>query len=54
MTMLSHSDEFLDLYKYAKSMAFESSKPERCGDILGFTYTNKPDELEHNNTRVEK
>lgn len=46
MSMLSHSDEFLDLYKYAKSMVFESSKPDRCDDILGFTYTNKPDELE--------
>ena len=46
MSMLSHSDEFLDLYKYAKSMAFEPSKPDRCDDILGFIYTNKPAELE--------
>lgn len=46
MSMLSHSDEFLDLYKHAKSMAFESSKPDRCDDILSFTYTNKPEELE--------
>lgn len=54
MSMLSHNDEFLDLYKYVKGKAFESSKPDRCDDILGFTYTNKPDEFEHDTTRVEE
>lgn len=53
MSMLSHSDEFLDLYKYAKSMAFESSKPDRCDDILGFTYTDKPEVLEQENSNEQ-
>lgn len=54
MSILSHSDEFLDLYKYHKSKKFKSSKPTKETDILGFTYTNKPNELKqgrkHNET----
>ena len=45
MSILSHSDEFLDLYKYSKNTKFEHSKPSKETDILGFVYTNKPEEL---------
>lgn len=47
MSILSHHDEFLDLYKYHKSKKFEPSKPNKETDILGFTYTNKPNEYKH-------
>ena len=46
MSMLSHKDEFLDLYKYSKSSRFELSKSTKETDILGFVYTNIPDEYE--------
>ena len=44
MSILSHRDEFLDLYKQSKNEEFEPSKPTEETDILGFTYTNKPNE----------
>lgn len=46
MSILSHRDEFLDLYKYAKSVKFEPTEPTKETDIIGFTYINKPNELE--------
>ena len=45
MSILSHNDEFLDLYKYSKNTKFEPSKPTEETDILGFVYTNKLEEL---------
>ena len=49
MSILSHRDEFLDLYKYSESEKFEPSNPTEETDILGFTYTNKPkEEVEKN------
>jgi len=45
MSILSHRDEFLDLYKYSKNKEFEPSKPTKETDILGFTYTNKSNEV---------
>lgn len=46
--MLRHRDEFLDLYK-TSSGKIESSKPSKEIDSLGFTYANKPDEIETEN-----
>lgn len=46
MSILSHHDEFLDLYKHAKCEKCEPSKPAEEIDILGFVYTNKPNESE--------
>lgn len=43
MSILKHRDEFLALYKYAKNENFKPSKPFKETDILGFTYTNKPE-----------
>lgn len=48
MSILSHRDEFLDLYKYSKNEKFEPSKPTEETDILGFTYTNKSNEVKKN------
>lgn len=48
MSILSHRDEFLDLYKYSKNGEFEPSKSTEETDILGFTYTNKPNEVKKN------
>lgn len=53
MSILSHNDEFLDLYKYSKNTKFEHSKPTEETDILGFVYTNKPKELEDNKENKE-
>ena len=53
MSMLSHSDEFLDLYKYTKRLACNPSVPAVENDILGLTYTNKPDELERSKETKE-
>lgn len=50
MSILSHRDEFLDLYKYSKNEEFEPSKYAKETDILGFTYTNKPNEVKKNDT----
>ena len=44
MSILSHRDEFLDLYKYSKNKEFKPSKPTKETDILGFTYTDKSNE----------
>ena len=49
MSILSHRDEFLDLYRYSKNKEFEPSKPTKETDILGFTYTNKPDDVKKEN-----
>lgn len=38
MSILSHRDEFLDLYKHTKHEKFESSTPTKEVDILGITY----------------
>ena len=46
MSILSHRDEFLDLYKHTKHEKFEPSKPTEEIDILSFVYTNKPNESE--------
>lgn len=48
MSILSHRDEFLDLYKYPQNEEFVQSKPTEETDILGFTYTNKPNEVKKN------
>ncbi len=45
MSMLRHRDEFLDLYKYSRNEELEPSKPTKEADILGFTYTNNPNEF---------
>ena len=52
MSILSHRDEFLDLYKYSKNKEFEPSKHTKETDILGFTYTNKPNEEAENETQI--
>ena len=48
MSILSHRDEFLDLYKYSKNKEFEPSNHTKETDILGFTYTNKPNKEAEN------
>lgn len=35
----------MDLYKYSRNEELEPSKPIKEADILGFTYTNKPNEF---------
>lgn len=50
MSILNHRDEFLDLYKYSKNKEFELSKPTKETDILRFTYTNKSNEVNNNDT----
>lgn len=48
MSMLHHRDEFLDLYK-TSSGKFDPSKSSKETDRLGFTYVNKPAEIETEN-----
>ena len=51
MSILSHRDEFLDLYKHPQNEEFEPSKPTEETDILGFTYTNKSNEEKIGDTK---
>ena len=54
MSILSHRDEFLDLYKYSKNEEFKPSKPIKETDILGFTYTNKPNEVKNDTKQITR
>lgn len=49
MSILSHRDEFLNLYKYSTHEEFELSKHTKETDILGFTYMNKSNEEKNDN-----
>lgn len=50
MSILHHRDEFLDLYKKS-SGKFDPSRSSKETDSLGFTYVNKPDEIETENQK---
>ena len=51
MSMLKHNDEFLNMNPDSNIELLEPSKPSKEDCILGFTYINRPDDLNAENDK---